>query len=46
MMHGANEYSTKDSTGDNLQDASSLHKLRAKTKAQQEAAMKRQRAII
>ena len=38
--------STKDSTANDLIDGSSLNKLRAKTKAQQEAAMKRQRAII
>jgi len=33
MMNGGEQQSTKDSTADNLLDAGSLNKLRAKTKA-------------
>jgi hypothetical protein len=42
-----NRESTKDSTGGNILDPNSaLNKLREKSKEQQTAAMKRQRAII
>jgi hypothetical protein len=47
LNHLNNHESTKDSTGGNILDPNSaLNKLREKTKEQQAAAMKRQRAII
>lgn len=46
-MNQMQQESTKDSTVDNILDGGgALNKLRAKTKAQQAAAMNRQRAII